>query len=146
MKNSLFIDSWGWIVLANRGEPSFPAVSEFYQHEASSDCRIITSDYVLDEVITFLFAKSPANLASQYLKRIFLSIEMGRIKLERIGPDRFEKAWKMRLKFQNRPKISFTDFTSFALMQELTIKKVLTNDRHFEEVNLGFERIAGEIL
>jgi len=143
LKNTLFIDSWGWIVLANRGESSFSAVRDVYQHETSSSCRMITSDYVLDEVITFLFAKSAPSQAGQYLKQILLSIEVGRIQLEKIGSDRFDKAWKMRLKYQNRPRISFTDFTSCVIMQELSIKRILTNDHHFEEVNLGFERVPG---
>lgn len=35
--------------------------------------------------------------------------------------------------------ISFTDLTSFVLMQELVINKAFTGDVHFEKANLGFE-------
>lgn len=141
MRPVLFVDSWGWMVLANEREEPFPAVKDVYRMEKEAGSLIVTTDFVLDEVISFLFSKSPASLAVKYLKELFSSIAGGFIQLERIGPDRFEKAWKMRLKYQDHPKISFTDFTSFAIMQELSLRRVLTNDRHFEQVNLGFEKI-----
>jgi len=45
----------------------------------------------------------------------------------------------LRKKYQDKPDISFTDFTSFVIMQELAINRVFTGDAHFEKVNLGFE-------
>ncbi len=51
---------------------------------------------------------------------------------------RFEKAWQMRLRYSDKPDISFTDLTSFVVMEEEKITDVLTNDRHFVQVNLGF--------
>jgi len=41
----------------------------------------------------------------------------------------------------DKPGISFVDFTSFVLMKEVGIMKVLTADRHFEEVGLRFEKL-----
>jgi len=45
----------------------------------------------------------------------------------------------LRKKYQDKPDISFTDFTSFIIMQELAINKVFTGDAHFGKVNVGFE-------
>lgn len=133
------MDTWAWLVLANCKEPAFEKVKAFYHSEKQAGVQIITSDYILDEVITFLFVKSPASKALEYLKQLFASIEAGFIRLERIGPDRFEKTWKMRIKYKDHPKISFTDFSSFIVMQESSTHRVLTHDHHFEEVNLGFQ-------
>ncbi len=138
MRSGLFIDSWGWIVLANRGEDSFETVSRFYQQEVSAGTVIVTTDYVLDEVITFLFPRMPNKLATKYLQGLIGSVAGGQIRLERIGNDRFEKAWRMRLKYVDHPKISFTDLASFVVMQEISVSRALTNDQHFEQVNLGF--------
>lgn len=139
MNPALFVDSWGWLVLANQREESFSKLRDLYQKEVRGGARIVTSDFVLDEVITFLFAKAPGPLAAKYLQELLDAAASGPIRLERVGGERFEKAWKMRLKYKDRPKISFTDITSFVIMQELSLKRVLTSDHHFEEVNLGFE-------
>ena len=54
---------------------------------------------------------------------------------------RREKAWQLFKKYQDKPDISFTDFTSFVVMSELKIREVFTHDDHFEKVNLGFKRV-----
>lgn len=75
----------------------------------------------------------------QFVDSLFVAIKGNKIKLERITDARFETAWLLRKKYQDKPDISFTDFTSFIIMQELAINKVFTGDTHFESVNLGFE-------
>lgn len=134
------MDSWGWIKLANTGEPHHDLVTQFYQEEVSTS-KIITTDYIFNEVVSFLFNKIPMVLAEKFLKGLWASMEIGNIRLERISKDRFESAWKMRVKYHDHADISFTDFTSFVVMKELKLKRVLTNDHHFEQLNLGFMRV-----
>lgn len=141
MRDSLFIDSWGWIVLADQKDPSHLSVLDLYERHKETASRLITTDYVLDEVMTFLFVKTAAPLATKYLEGVFASIRVGTIGQERIGPDRFQEAWKLRLRYRDKPRISFTDLTSFVVMKELGLSHVLTNDHHFEQVNLGFHRL-----
>ena len=61
--------------------------------------------------------------------------------LERVTPDRFEKAKKLRLKYQDKPLISFTDLTSAVVMSEKGISAVLTEDIHFTYLEPGFQRV-----
>ena len=44
-------------------------------------------------------------------------------------------------KYNDKPYISFFDFTSFVVMKELGVSEVLTADRHFEDVGLGFKKL-----
>ncbi len=37
--------------------------------------------------------------------------------------------------------VSFVDFTSFIVMKEYHLNEVLTADRHFTEIGLGFEKL-----
>ena len=49
----------------------------------------------------------------------------------------FVDTW-VRKRFQDKPRISFTDLTSMTIMQELDIQHVLTADAHFLQVGMGF--------
>ena len=53
--------------------------------------------------------------------------------------DQFRRAWTMRQKYHDKPDISFVDFTSMVVMQDLGIAEVFTGDDHFRQVNLGFQ-------
>jgi len=55
---------------------------------------------------------------------------------EWINTERAEKARAWLFKWRDK-SFSFTDCTSFTIMRELHIRKVLTGDRHFREA--GFE-------
>ncbi|MEW6572146.1 MAG: hypothetical protein AB1374_00700 [Bacillota bacterium] len=50
-----------------------------------------------------------------------------------------EKAKELRLKYQDKPDISFTDLTSIVIMRELKISRILTADEHFIQVGTNFE-------
>ncbi|ETW92513.1 MAG: hypothetical protein ETSY1_43290 [Candidatus Entotheonella factor] len=56
-----------------------------------------------------------------------------------ITPERFESALALRRRFQDKPQISFTDFTSMVVMMEYGITQVLTEDDHFMQVGMGFQ-------
>ncbi len=53
-----------------------------------------------------------------------------------IAEERFEKAKRLRLKFQDKPRISFTDLTSMVVMQERRLTRILTEDEHFTQVGM----------
>lgn len=103
--------------------------------------RIYTTDYVLDESFTLLYKRLPSAQAASFLHRIDEAIAQGYLQLEWISRARFEEAQSMRLKYQDKPDISFTDLTFMAIMQEHDISKVLTDDDHFTHVGMGFQNI-----
>jgi predicted nucleic acid-binding protein len=63
------------------------------------------------------------------------------VRLEPIHPARFREAVRLRAKYRDKPGISFTDFTSMAVMRELEVTRILTEDRHFAQVGMGFELV-----
>ena len=101
----------------------------------------VTTDYVLDETITRLFAGTPFVKAQELRNAIFDSSKIGLLVVEPITPERFQRAYKTRLRYRGKPRVSFTDLTSFTVMRELGIRQVLSADAHFQQAGLGFHRL-----
>jgi len=135
----VFIDTWGWLTLRDRDESRHEDVKEFYRQFRDQNGIIYTSDYVLDETITLVFKRLPFKTAKESLAKIDKAIEEGYLQVEWVTPERFEKAKGLRLKYQDKPKISFTDLTSMVIMKELGVKDIITGDEHFEYVGMGFQ-------
>jgi predicted nucleic acid-binding protein len=72
---------------------------------------------------------------------IFQAVRVEKLRFVFINNRRREKAWELFKKYQDKPDISFTDFTSFVIMSEFKIREVFTGDEHFEKVNLNFKRV-----
>ncbi len=146
MRNStasepVFVDTWGWLALANDRDPAFASVVELKRRQAGRRRGWVTSDYVLDETVTRLFASRPFPVAARFCESLFESQRAGFLGIERITAERFEEAWKLRLRYRDKPPVSFTRLTSFLLMRELGIQQVITGDARFEQVQLGFRRL-----
>ncbi len=135
----LFIDTWGWLTLRDRGEARHQEVADFYHRFRRQRGQVYTSDYVLDETFTLLFRRLPFPQAWESLKMITSSVSRGYLHLEWITPERFAQAQALRLRFQDKPRISFTDLTSMAVMQDRGITLILTGDAHFTHVGMGFQ-------
>ena len=102
---------------------------------------IVTTDYVLEETFTLLFRRLAVHKAKESLDFLMAAMDEGSVLLAPIHSTRFGAAVKLRLKYKDKPEISFTDFTSMAVMGELEVKRILTEDRHFGPVGLGFELV-----
>ena len=136
----LFIDTWGWLTLRDRKESRHQGVKDFYSQFRSQKGIIYTSDYVLDKPITLLFRRLPFKTAKGSLATIDKAIKEGYLQVEWVTPERFERAKGLRLKYHDKPKISFTDFTSMVIIKELGFKEIMTGDEHFEHVGMAFQR------
>ena len=136
----LFIDTWGWLALRDKGERHHHEVVTAFDKALASGA-IVTTDYVLDETFTLLFRRLSVHKAKESLEFMIAATSEGTVMLTPIHVARFREAARLRLKFRDKPGISFTDFTSMAVMQELELKRILTEDRHFAQVGMGFELV-----
>ena len=113
----LLIDTWGWITYSNRREERHAEIRTFYNNFRLKKGILYTTDYILDETITLLFRKLPFETAEEETKEIIRAIDNNYLILEWINEERFGKARDLRLKFRDKPRISFTDLTSMVVME-----------------------------
>ena len=137
----LFIDTWGWLTLRDKRESRHEEATIFYQNFCNRKGMCYTTDYVLDETFTLLFKRLSFKVAKESLETIDEAVKKRYLMLDYITPRRFEEAKKLRLKFQDKPYISFTDFTSMIVMKEAKIAEILTDDDHFVHVGMGFRKV-----
>jgi predicted nucleic acid-binding protein len=138
---ALFIDTWGWLTLADVDELDHVRVFSLRRRYTERHRVWITTDFVLDELITRLYARRYITEAERFCAGLFEEEKLGLLAVERITPERFQKAWSLRLRYRDKFRFSFTDLTSFAVMRELGIRHVLTADRHFIQTHLGFHTV-----
>lgn len=140
VERRLFVDTWGWLVLADARDPAHER-SVRIRREFARDGAVYTSDYVLDETFTLIFSRCSFPQAKEYCAGILESGQRGFLKIEHITPERFQATCRLRFRYQDKPRISFTDLTSFVVMRELGIRDVLTADAHFAQAQLGFRLV-----
>ena len=91
--------------------------------------KLVISDYIFDEVVTFLRAKVPW-IAQEVGKNILENLDV-----IRVNDEDFITAWELFNKFD---ELSFTDCTTLSLSKRLKIRRVVTFDqsliRAFEKV------------
>jgi len=141
----VFVDTWAWLVLANNHDPAFSAVTQMRTDAADQIGAWVTTDYVLGETITRLFAATHFAEACRFVEGIFEASRLGRVDIEPITSERFTRAFQLRLRYHDKPRISCTDLTSFVVMRELGIRHALTADRHFDQAGMAFIRLPQSV-
>jgi predicted nucleic acid-binding protein len=132
----IFVDSGAWIALSLPNDRNGSAARAAYSELArGAHGSLVTSNFVLDEAVTFLRMASDAPTAARLARTVLASKN---VVVAWIDPGTFEAALQL---FEERPdkRWSFTDCTSFAVMRDLGIENAFTFDRNFQEA--GFSRV-----
>ena len=95
---------------------------------------LITSNFVIDETLTLVRMKLGHNAAVKFGRQIK---ESRIVKILHVNEKIEEQAWRIFEKYSDKD-FSFTDCTSFAIMQIENIRNVFAFDKHFTQY--GFIR------
>jgi predicted nucleic acid-binding protein len=132
----VFYDTWAYVALADRGERlAHAAAGEINRRILGQNYLAVTTNYVIDESLTLIKRRLGHHACVQFLDDLEPGIEVGMIRLEWITPDREEAARLLFRRYQDKPKLSLTDCTSFVVMAELMLRNAFTADEHFEQTD-----------
>ena len=130
-----FVDTGAWVALFVEADVQHSSAREWIG--ANSD-RLVTSDYIVDEVLTLIKARFRRQTAVRAGHVLF---GQGLAGLIQLTDEDKERAWGL-FRSHSDKGWSFTDCTSFAFMQRLRITKAFAFDRHFSQMR-GIRRVPG---
>jgi predicted nucleic acid-binding protein len=119
-----FVDTGAWVALFVEVDAQHHAARAWIN---SNRDRLITSDYIVDEVLTLIQARFRRQTAIRAGQVLFGQDLAGLIQLTNRDKQR---AWEM-FRSHSDKGWSFTDCTSFALMKRLGVSIAFAFDRHF---------------
>jgi uncharacterized protein len=123
----VFIDTGAFCALAIPKDQHNFTAKAIYKQMQKDKAVLCTSDYVLDEVYTLLKTRGSHATAVKFMDQI----DKSNILLLRITEDIEERAKDIFKKFDDK-RLSFTDCTSFALINQLGIEALFAFDEHFK--------------
>jgi predicted nucleic acid-binding protein len=128
-----FVDTGAWVALFVEADAQHHAAREWV---STNRDRLITSDYIVDEVLTLIAARFRRQTAvraghvlfSQELAGLIQLTEADKMRAWVVFGSHSDKGW------------SFTDCTSYVLMQRMGISNAFAFDRHFSQMR-GIRRV-----
>jgi hypothetical protein len=125
-----FVDSSGWIALFDQNDKYYGRASSWISEISGRGDRFTTTDYVLDESITHL--ASTVNHATGESFAVWV-LQQKHVQIVRIDEELWNEALTLFRRYDDKD-FSFTDCTSFVVMQRLKLTEVFGFDHHFEQM------------
>jgi predicted nucleic acid-binding protein len=122
----IFVDTSAWYALLDKTDSDHTSAVEF---KDSLNHMLVTTNYVADEIITLTKARlghMNAVVIGQKLWNETIAT------LIRVTPSDEKKAWDIFMKYRDKG-FSFTDCTSFAVIERIGIIEAFAFDEHFDQ-------------
>ncbi len=129
MTQEVFVDTAGWTAIFNAKDHGHRYATDLWERLMREDAPLVTTDYVLDETITAVLTRV-GHAASVRAGQAIL--ESGAARLVHVADALMRSAWDRYQRFTDK-SYSFTDVTSFVVMEQLGIRRAFTFDRHFAQ-------------
>lgn len=130
----LFVDTSAWIAFLAPKDAHYDHAREAFAELLSRNALVVTSNYVIDETVTWLRMRAGHATAVGFRDIITRSQEASRLHLAWVSESIEQKAWELFIEHPGL-KLSLTDCTSAVLAAELRLP-VWTYDCDFAA--LGF--------
>jgi len=121
----IFVDSSAWYALVNARDKNHLAAKRFL--EASH--RLLTTNFVIDETITLVLVRKGYQAAVDPGEQLWSEEQARIVWLSRADQ---RAAWRLFKRYSDK-RFSFTDCTSFVVMERLGLTQAFAFDEHFSQ-------------
>jgi hypothetical protein len=125
----IFVDAGAWYALAMPSDPDHAQATLF---AASISEPLITSDYIVDELLTLFSVRGQRRKGIEWVHEV---LERGGTELVQVNVDDFSAALRVYEQFHDKAW-SFTDCTSYVVIQRLQLKQAFSFDHHFRQFGM----------
>ncbi|VVB52637.1 tRNA(fMet)-specific endonuclease VapC [uncultured archaeon] len=122
----IFVDTSAWYALLDKTDSDHESAVKF---KDSLNHSMTTTNYVADEIITLVKARLGYSNAVEIGRKLWNETITTLI---RVSSSDEEKAWEIFVKYRDKG-FSFTDCTSFAVMERFGITEAFAFDEHFDQ-------------
>jgi len=122
----IFVDTGAWYALLDKSDANHNAAVKL---KDSLVHPLVTSNYIVDEVITLSRNRLGYEVAVEIGQKLW---DESIANLIRVIPQDEKKAWEIFVTYHDKT-FSFTDCTSFALMERIGITEAFAFDEHFTQ-------------
>ncbi len=132
----VFIDTSAFISYFIKQDTHHTETATKYQLYRQKKATLLTSDYVLCELLTWFNAKYHKSIVEKLIILLQRMEDEGEINVLYIDKATAKKAQHILVKFSEH-KISFTDATSYVLYKDFSLDEVFTLDNDFKKMRLN---------
>jgi predicted nucleic acid-binding protein len=133
----IFIDTSAWDAIEDSGDQNHEIALAF-KDDLPNNCRLVTTDYVLDETYTLLLFNVGYERTIAFRRDTSELLQAGILEVAHVTSSLCDEAWDIFKRFNVDKKWSFTDCVSYVVMKRFDIETVFAFDHHFEQ--MGFNR------
>lgn len=123
---SIFVDTSAWYALFDKNDSDHASAVRFKESLTHS---LVTTNYVADEIITLVKVRLGHRITVEIGEKLWDESLATLIQVTSMDE---KMAWEIFVKHKDKG-FSFTDCTSFAVMERLGINEAFAFDEHFEQ-------------
>jgi predicted nucleic acid-binding protein len=130
--NDLFVDTSGWLCYIDQRNSLHAATAAIVLSSTRKKRRLVTTNYVIAELIALLSLSRYGMTRTQILARLNALKSDPNVDIVHIDEATNAEAWRL-LEARPDKDWSLVDASSFVLMKRFGMAEALTTDRHFTQ-------------
>lgn len=132
----LFVDTSFWCALYDAADEHHPSADGLWKTLKKLPVQLYITDYVFDETVTIVRRR----ISHQGAVRLGNTLMKSRlVTVIHINEELFRESWELFTTHKDK-SYSFTDCSSFIVMQALGITKAIAFDHHFSQMGFTVNR------